>query len=64
MTGEETRDKGLADNDPALERTDLLLKGSAGSPRTPPNFTLSTDSFVTIWRPRLPLTFTFAFPSS
>ena len=31
------RDKGLPDNDPALECTDLLLKGSIGSP---PTFTL------------------------
>ena len=47
MTGEGTRDKGLPDNDPALECTDLLLKGSIGSP---PTFTLSikTDGFVAI----------------
>jgi hypothetical protein len=32
MTGEGTRDKGLPDNDPALESTDLLLKGSIGTP--------------------------------
>jgi len=34
MTGEGTGDKGLADNDPALERTDLSVKGSIGSPST------------------------------
>jgi hypothetical protein len=53
MTGEGTRDKGLADNDPALESTDLLLKGSIGSP---PTFSLSieTDDFVAIRPARLP----------
>ena len=47
ITGEGMRDKGLPDNDPALECTDLLLKGSIGSP---PTFTLSikTDGFVAI----------------
>ena len=53
MTGEGTRDNGMPDNDPALECTDLLLKGSTGCPRT---FSLSiqTEGFVAIRPARLP----------